>query len=264
MEVNSAYLEIIRLRVHQLIAYPLELIVNWAGYPFTLLIYYTVYTHVYTINPQFAGVSFPLLLVYFSIALAFRKVAESLWEGYDVEEEIKRGDILMYLTRPINYFGVRLARQLGKFIAMGIVFIPFLYIFAFWMGGTWLPIERFIPGLFLATLGGVVVFQIYHIMGLLSFWFEETWGFRRAIMVTSWLFSGTMIPLQLLPDFIQQISSILPFQYQAAIPAQFILKQAGLAQLAEATLILLTWMIVLGLLQRTLWKKGLLKHDGKG
>jgi ABC-2 type transport system permease protein len=262
--VNPAYFQLIRLQVHELIAYPLNLIGSWINFPFAIFIFYIVYGQIYQINPTFGGISFGSLMAYLSIAVAFRKMAEALGESYDVQLEIKAGDIFAYLTRPINYFGVRLSRQTGKFVARAITIIPILYLLVYGFTGTWLSIPHYAMGITLALLGSLVIFQIYYIIGLLSFWFEEVWGFRRAIFSISYLLSGSMIPIALFPDALKTLSFLLPFQHQAAIPAQFVLQQVGIETYGQSLLILFVWFIILGIVQEKMWQKGLLKHDGKG
>ncbi len=262
--VNRTYLEIVRLQLHERLVYPLDLLGSWVSLPLTLIIYFVIYGHIFELKPDFAGTTFPALLAYLSTALVFRKLSDALGESNDVQEEIKNGDFFVYLTRPLNYFWVRVSRQFAKFLSKAVVGIPLLYAFIYYLTGNWTPLERFIPGIVLATIGAFAIFQLYYCIGLLAFWFEEVWGFRRMIFSISWLFSGSMIPISLLPKEIQFISFLIPFQHQAAVPAQFIVGQIGWNTYGQSLLVLLIWIAILGVIQSMLWKKGLLKHDGKG
>lgn len=261
---SRAYLEIIRLRFHEMIAHPLDLIGQWISLPLSMIILYVVYGTLYQTQPAFAGTTLNDLLLYLMLALVYKKIGDEYDESGQVEDEIKRGDIFQYLTRPIRYFGVRLSRRVGKVIAHSVIAVPTILLMVQWIHGTWTPLDRLLLSYFLALWGGIVIFQLFYIIGILSFWFEEIWGFARGLTTLAWLFSGSVIPLTLLPNELQTLSFLLPFQHQAAVSAQFTLGQVGIDVYVQSLLILLGWILVLELLQSWLWKKGLLKRDGKG
>ncbi len=262
--VNPAYLEFTRLRFLEMIAFPLDMVGRWLSFPLTLVIFYVVYGQIYQVNPDFSGQPLESLLAYLSIALAFRMMSVFMRISADVEEEIKQGDLFRYLARPINYFWTLAFRRLGSLLADLVVIAPLLYIFVTIQVGSAPHVEIFILSILLALFGGFALFQIYFITGLLAFWFEEVWGFRRGILTISAFLSGSLIPLSLMPGFLQTLSFYLPFQHQAAIPALFILGKVGIETYAQSTLILGIWIILLHFTQKYMWKKGLLKYDGKG
>lgn len=261
---KGALFQIVRLRFHQMLAYPLGLLAEWGRYPITLLVVFILYSGIFQANPSFGGTTFIALFLMLSLSLTFRNWGNAGDESYEIQEEIKKGEIFIYLTRPMSYFWVRLSRYAGKYVAMGIVSIPLIYVLPFVVNGTWAPISSFLAAIVLCTVGGIVLFQIYYITGILSFWFEETWGFRRIISTTAWLLSGSVIPIAILPDGVRTFAFIVPFQHQAATPALFMLGQVGWDVYAQSLFILLTWIIVLGIVHTYLWRKGLLKYDGKG
>jgi ABC-2 type transport system permease protein len=230
-----------------------------------MVTYYFLYGAVYQYNPKFVNMTFPTLLVYFFLALCFRRIGNHSTTSTEVSEHIQKGNFLSLITRPIHYIGYFFSIRSSKVILQALMALPFIIL---------VPI-LFIPqyalnpiiifeAYFLALLGFVVTFELYYLVGLLTFWFEEIWGVRRTIGLAVWLFSGALVPVAILPSFLQGAAFLLPFQHQAGIPAQLILGQKNTGDFLSSTLILMVWAIALFITQKYVWKKGLLKHDGKG
>jgi ABC-2 type transport system permease protein len=224
-----------------------------------------VYGTVFQYNPTFANTTFPQLLTYLFLTLCFRRITINARLSDVLAQEIKKGDFLPYLTKPIDYFKYQLAAYSANFCVLALMSLPFI------LGAPFLLLENFslslfiIPlAFFLCALGFIVLLEIHFIIGLFAFWVEEVWGLKNAVSMIGWLFSGAIIPITLLPVPIQWFAYALPFQHAAAIPAQLILGQKNFFQFGESALILAGWIIALYFIQKWVWKKGLLKHDGKG
>jgi ABC-2 type transport system permease protein len=265
MGASAKYIHVYRMRLQEYLAFPVDFLANWASFPFTMVTYYFLYGIVYQYNPSFAGMTFHTLLVYFFLALCFRRIGNHSMIANDVSENIQKGNFLTYITRPIHYIGYFFALRASKVTIQALMALPFILVFPFLLIPEYaLNGVAIIQAYILALLGFGVSFQLYFIVGMLSFWFEAIWGVRHGISILIWLFSGALIPVSILPSFLHGIAFLLPFQHQAGVPAQLILGQKGTGDFLTSTIILIGWLLALFFLQAWVWKKGLRKHDGKG
>lgn len=262
---SRKYWYFFKTRVHELLAFPIDFLANWASFPFTMITYYFLYDAVYTYNPNFAGMTFPTLITYFFLTLCFRRIGNHSSTSGTVSEHIQKGSFITYLARPIHYIAYTFSHRFAKVFIQAVMALPFIIIVPIIVLSEYTlnPIA-IILAFILALAGFVVTFQMYYIVGLFTFWLEAVWGIRHAVGLLVWLFSGAIVPVAILPFGLKTAAQILPFQHQAGIPAQLILGQAPLSQFIPSLITLLLWAVALFIIQQHVWKKGLLKHDGKG
>ena len=141
----------------------------------------------------------------------------------EIQEAIRRGDVVYRLGRPASYVVAELASGLGLLAVRAPVLglTAFLCAFAF---TAWIP-----P---LSTLAAIVPFGFaaaalmtaqYLWIGLLAFWLEDVapvyWVWQKLMFVLG----GLMLPLGLYPDFIQRAAAFTPFPTLLAGPASLVL-----------------------------------------
>ncbi|MBI4043234.1 MAG: ABC-2 family transporter protein [Candidatus Diapherotrites archaeon] len=264
LAASRKYAYAFRLRVMELMAYKGDFIARWVIMPFTLAVYYFLYGTIYAFNPSFAGTTFYGMLAYLFLTLCFRRMGTYSNESDQVERELKKGDFLGYLVRPIHYMVFRLSMRTASLVVVGLTILPFMILVVLAVTPNSFSLPRLALALVLSFLGFVASFEIFYSIGLLAFWLEETWGVKRGINTLAWLLSGSVFPLHILSPELQLLAHALPFKHQAAVPAQLLLGQAGLAQFTDSIIMLGIWIAGLYLVQNWLWEKGLRKHDGKG
>ena len=98
-----------------------------------------------------------------------------------------------------------------------------------------------------------------------AFWTpENTWGLAFVIIVIMETLGGSIFPLDVLPQPVYQLLQLTPFPYLIYLPiAIFSEKIVGL----ELVWILLQsslWVIIMYLLTKFIWKKGLVVYQASG
>lgn len=257
------YVDAARMQILNVAARPIEMMGYFLSLPFIMVINYSIWGVFFSTHETIGGFTLTSMLAYLFLTFCFRKM-QGPNETNDVEEEIKSGKIITYLARPIDYFTFRLSARMGT-VLVTTPFIVLITIGTFlFLGKEMPPISHFIVAFTLSFVGLIVLFELFYSINLLAFWFEEMWGFRRGAYTIAWLFSGSLIPISLLPGFLHTIGKILPFSHQAAVPTLYLLGLEPLSTVQESFLILGGWMIALYFVQRIVWKKGLATYDGKG
>lgn len=181
----------------------------------------------------------------------------------NVSDEIRKGDLNKYLIKPISHLGfsgaLAIADRVGVIISTSII-IPFIPFFTqshiSWEGIAWSSL--------LVCMAMIIKFFISMTISYLAFWLEETWTFHVIFDISMWFLSGSLVPLDLLPDWLARISSFLPFQYLSYVPAAL---SSGLMPLNQAGLhitICFSWCIFTWLITRIIWNAGIRSFGAYG
>lgn len=128
-------------------------------------------------------------------------------------------------------------------------------------GVTWQGLLLAVPAV---ALGFVVNFLLGASLTCIAFWTTRVWSLAEFYWAMIGLFSGQFVPLQLMPDIVQKIAWVLPFQLFKYFPIQIVLGRISPTEIAAGYIQGLAWLIVSLLLFRWLWKRGLKQFSAVG
>lgn len=180
-----------------------------------------------------------------------------------VSEEIRKGDLNKYLLKPLSHLGfsgaLATADRVGVLLST-LIIIPFIPLFT----QAHISLEGIAWSSMLVCMAMIIKFFISMAISYLAFWFEETWTFHVIFDISMWFLSGSLVPLDLLPDWLARISNFLPFQYLSYVPAAL---SAGLMPLDLAGMhlgICFAWCIFSWLITRIIWNAGIRSFGAYG
>jgi len=175
--------------------------------------------------------------------------------GVRIEEEVKNGDIAVRLTRPLSYVGYHYGSYLGEGALRFIVLLLTGGLVAWLSVGP--PAFGFgLPAyLLLAVLGLTLSFLLTAAIGLCAFWVEETRGLEFVLQKLLFTVGGLLIPVDLMPEWLQRVCAWLPFQAALYLPARVGVRYGGELML-QVCLQQLAWIAALGLLVAFIYKRG--------
>lgn len=167
---------------------------------------------------------------------------------------IRQGQIAVELTRPLDFQVRIMAESFAEIIVFLVQRLP-LFVIAFLFFGMRLPID---PALWLAFfvslfLGQLVIFLFDWIFACLAFYVTETWGLSVVRVGAGSFFSGALVPLLMMPDWLQNLAAGMPFAQALAVPVSFL---SGISTWADAPNIWLTqiiWLLTLFALSRVVF-----------
>lgn len=174
----------------------------------------------------------------------------------DITNQIKQGTVEIFLNKPVHYLSFVVSQRIGRnfltFLLNTIVACALAFFIAGWPDVT-LSLEWFGKFFLLLFLGCILSCQIFSLIGLSTFWLEDSqavmWIFDKSIMVLG----GAYFPIVLMPEILRQIAVFSPFG------AILIFSQAFApdfhAQFVWYVLSQLFWFIMLGILLSFLWKR---------
>lgn len=181
-----------------------------------------------------------------------------------IEDDIRLGGLNKYLVKPLSPFWFYLINQSGvvilEMIFKVILFSPLLW----WLRTEFTSGWQF--GLFLLFLPSIYLFAYFLLTSIsqMCFWIQEAYSLRWAVTITSRFLAGFFAPLYFFPEWFQQLSPFLPFQYLAFFPIQLIVGKIPFFQGVMGLGVLWFWIIIWGWLNRWQWHQGIIKFEGAG
>ena len=158
---------------------------------------------------------------YYLGVLAVR-LATSNWMAWQMSMEIRDGTLSAKLLRPIHPLYSYAADQLSA-IPMRIVVVSPIVVAL--IATSWPRLFRHDPRLvliFLASLLGawLLLFSSMVLLGALAFYMESALGLFELWLGIHAIFSGYLIPLEVLPTWIRGATRVLPFRYMLGFPVE--------------------------------------------
>jgi ABC-2 type transport system permease protein len=115
----------------------------------------------------------------------------------------------------------------------------------------------------LSLLFAILIYFFLNILfGSIAFWSRDVWAPRFLLMVVMEFATGAMFPLDMLSDSLQQLIMFTPFPYLLFIPLQFYLGNSFYSP--DYLLAQLAWVVILYLVTRLVWQKGLRVYEAEG
>jgi len=186
----------------------------------------------------------------------------------ELGNEIRMGAMSNYLLKPYSLQFEALTRALASKLNNFLTTIPFYSILI-------VCISVF-ANHFMVTLSSLLLFILAVFMGFAlhfvfdltiaycAFWVGEVWAFTHFKKVIFLIFGGLMFPLDFLPSSLFSIFSLLPFQYMYYIPNTYLLGKRTISHIPHDIFLFVFWFVALLLIQRFVWKKGLMQYEAQG
>ena len=170
-------------------------------------------------------------------------------------EKVAKGDIAVDFVRPINLKFYWFAEQASEHILTAVFSsVPVLIVSSiFW--GIVVPVStlqtfQFILSVIFAI---TLAYHIDYIAGLCVFWTKSDVYTRQIVSGLKTIFSGSSIPLWFYPNWLYNLSKVLPFRALVYEPIQIYLGRLGVLESWNVILLQLFWILVFYALERFVW-----------
>ena len=187
-------------------------------------------------------------------------------DGWYIAERILDGMVAIDLTKPVDFQRARAAEFVGNLVSQtptGIVGVV----------GAWLlfsPPGPVSPLAGLLTVVSIVLiiplaFEIIYISTLVCFWTKRYLGIMWVHEALLGFFSGMVIPLALMPTWLQALSWALPFPHFTTTPTSIYLGRVDTLGALGLIAAEAAWVVGLWLGARLLWRhavKSVTVHGG--
>lgn len=185
-----------------------------------------------------------------------------------IEESIAKADIrdgllVSYLLRPFSYLTFKFFQELPHRVLQGIFGII-----------SYVILSNLIPGVsdailtpttvVIIALAYLLCFLMQASIGLLAFWIIEISGVLNMGEVIRAVFSGILVPIVFLPDYLANIAYITPYPYIIYFP---VISLQGLADTNLQMWVMsmqIMWITFFYILYKVLWHFGIRQFSGVG
>jgi len=198
------------------------------------------------------------MLIYYFFIFIFGTLLSVYPEN--ISRSIRTGELNFFLVKPINVITKSLFEELSwKIVRMIFLIIGITIMLLTILHSIPIPFLNIFQPTFLAaiTIGFLINFYIKVCVELLSFWFVEVGGLRTAFYVFEAFFAGFMLPLNLMPQVIANISQYLPFKYFYYFPTQIIMGTVSQKDEIFGILLGLLWLLVCYAISALIYKLGI-------
>jgi len=227
-------------------------------------VYVAVYVAFYESGSSNLPMELTQLVSYVWLSQSLYALINMWYKDKEIINMIKTGNVAYELCRPQDLYLMWASKILGERLSqVALRFLPVILVSIILPAPYNLVLNTTLPTLLLflvsMTLSSIlmtVLVLLYHIICL--FTLDEK-GVVNIFMVVSDILSGLIIPVPFFPEFLQNISNILPFMYISDFPIRIFVGNIGHTQGLIGIVVQIIWIIILVVTGRILIKKALKK-----
>lgn len=251
-----AYLSIMNARLRTLLQYRAAAVAGFGTQLFWGLIRVMVFTAFYESSSAPPPISLPDMITYLWLVQAM--FALTMWNvDQDVRTMIQTGTVAYEMLRPLDVYTLWYSRAVaGRIGPTALRAVP-MFVVALAFLGMQLP-PTLAAGLawILATIGAILLSAAFSTLVTISLLYTIAGdGVQRLAPILTYALSGMLIPLPLLPDWLQPVFDFFPFRGMIDTPFRLYVGNLPAAQLGLALLHQMAWTAVFVLSGRWLLAK---------
>jgi len=184
---------------------------------------------------------------------------------YGWEWRIQRGQLSGELLRPIHPLHGDVAYFAGWKVVEIILWLPLALILSLifkpTLDPTWLQVIVF----FFAIWGAYLIRTfLVSLLGMLTFWTTRVGAIYELFFAVELLVSGRLVPMPLMPLWVQRLAFFLPFQWTFFFPIEALVGQMTPQQLFTGLGIQALWIALGVAAVNLMWRSGIKRYSAVG
>ncbi|GAC1365076.1 MAG: ABC-2 family transporter protein [Herpetosiphon sp.] len=188
------------------------------------------------------------------------------WVAYQLDRQIRFGELSPKLLRPVNVMWDHLFAHLGERIVRLPLMLGMLLIGFFLVPGLRLTpdLPHAVVYVISVNIAFAIRFMIASAIGTLGFWFDQAVALDELYWVVALFLTGTFAPLSLYPPAVQSVLDRSPFPYLVYYPVQILIGKTSWIEAGSILLIQTGWLVLFGVVRSLLWSRGLRRYGAVG
>jgi ABC-2 type transport system permease protein len=184
---------------------------------------------------------------------------------YGWEWRIQQGRLTSELLRPIFPLHWDVAFFAGwKFVVI-ILWLPLAAFLAWVFKPTLNPTLAEVGVFFLAIWGAYMIrTMLLSLLGMITFWTTRVSAIYELFFALELVLSGRLVPMSLMPDWVQQVSSYLPFKWTFQYPIEALVAHLNPQELLGGLGMQTLWILVGLAAVRVMWNMGIQRYSAVG
>jgi ABC-2 type transport system permease protein len=190
----------------------------------------------------------------------------NVWVIWELDYEIRHGDLSVKLLHPINPIHEYIASHLADKVLRLWILIP-LAILAWLIFPT---IHYDVTPLTLVLLlvalvaAWILRFLSQYCIGILAFWISEAITLNEIWFAGMLMLGGVVAPLDLFPAPVKTIANYLPFRFMLSFPVEIVSGRMTMIDVLSGLIAMMVWLVFFIVLYRWLWRKGVRQFSAFG
>lgn len=227
----SIYLGYAAMAPKLVLAYSIWVWMEFFVQTMALVIFVAFWRAAYAGQGTIGGLTLDSTLNYIILARIFLPLAMNTGMIFHFGRLLREGQMGIELLRPLD-FQASCYVQSASFLAMDLLMQIPLAVVGWLLFRFQLPTDPLVWLAFLITalLGNLLVFLLDWILGCISFYSTETWGLGVLRFSIALFFSGSLVPLAMMPDWLRTIAAVIPFSQALYVPVGLL---SGILPVAE-------------------------------
>lgn len=227
-------------------------------------VYISVYVAFYESGSLNSPMELKELVSYIWFGQIFFSIIYLWYKDKEIINLIKSGNVAYELCRPQDLYFMWASKILGERLSNLVLrFLPVLIIsvllpkpYNLDLSITLLRFILFLVSLILSALLMTFIVLLYHVICL--FTLDEK-GIVNIFMVVSDILSGLILPIPFFPNYLKNISNILPFRYVSDFPFRLYIGNISINEGYIGIVIQIIWIIILIIIGRLITRRALKK-----
>jgi ABC-2 type transport system permease protein len=184
---------------------------------------------------------------------------------YGWEWRIREGQLSGQLLRPIHPIHYDIANFAGWKVVVIVLWLPIAAVLTLIFHPTLSPTALDIAVFAVAIWGAYLIRTMnLWVLGMVTFWTTRVSALYEMYFVVELLFSGRLVPLALMPAWMQRVANFLPFKWTFGFPIEALVGHLSTSQLFFGLGMQVFWTTVGGVLVAVVWKRGVRRYSAVG
>jgi ABC-2 type transport system permease protein len=194
------------------------------------------------------------------------RLATSNWMAWQMSMEIRDGTLSAKLLRPIHPLYAYGAEQLAAVPMRILVVSPIVVGLLITASDRLVRHDPTVLLVLLASLLGAWLLMYFFmvLLGSLTFYVDSAMGVFELWIGVHGIFSGYLIPLEVLPGWVAKLAAVLPFRFMLAFPVEALVGLLSPAQALRQLAVQWLYVAVVGLLALRCWRAGVRRFAAFG
>lgn len=189
----------------------------------------------------------------------------SAWDVFEMGYLVRTGRMSAKLMRPILPMWESLSDNLAYKVVTLSILMPIWVLVALVSKPVFHSDSVHLAGGLLATVFGAALNYLWgYNLALLAFWVTRMDAVGQLWFGLGLFFGGRIAPLTIMPEPIQWVAAVLPFQWKTYFPAAVLIGRIPVDRMLMGLGIQILWLILAVITFRLLWRQALRQHTAVG
>lgn len=184
---------------------------------------------------------------------------------YGWEHRIREGQLSGMLLRPLHPLHFDLAYFAGWKAVVIVLWLPIAAGLAIAFRPELSPDALQVAAFLVAIWGAYLIRSLLlFLLGMVTLWTTRVTALYELYFAAELLLSGRLVPLDLMPGWVQQIADVLPFASTFGFPIEALVADLSPADLGRGLLIQLAWVGLGTIGVRVVWRRAVRRYSAVG